>query len=246
MLEQTSKKFREDFLLKLTKEILEHTQTYRNLTLKNEVQKVIRRVEEGKTIVEPNVIELEEERREEIKKEEMKQLVAERIKEEFKKNYEIGKKDLSTELKTISRSVSRPVIKNVFAKKIQPFLRIPEPRLPETARHIRPQATREEIDLGKINALIRDPLVKVIECNGQDENIIVIGIMGRKKTPITLNKEEMEQILQTFSQAAKIPVHEGLFKAAVGTAVISAVVSDIAGIKFVIRKISQEFSYQIE
>ena len=241
MLEQTSKKFREDFLLKLTREILENTQTYRSFGLKNEVKKVLRRVEEGKTTLESNVMELEEKRREKIKKEEMQHFITERIKEELKKNYEIGKKDLSAELKTISRPVSRPVIKNVFARKIPPFLRIPEPRLPETARHIRPEATGEEIDLGKINILIRDSLVKVIECNGQDENILVIGIMGRKKTPIILNKEEIEQILQAFSQAAKIPVHEGLFKAAVGSAVISAVISDIVGIQFVIRKIPQGF-----
>ena len=241
MLEQTSKKFREDFLLKLTREILENTQTYRSFGLKNEVKKVLRRVEEGKTTLESNVMELEEKRREKIKKEEMQHFITERIKEELKKNYEIGKKDLSAELKTISRPVSRPVIKNVFARKIPPFLRIPEPRLPETARHIRPEATGEEIDLGKINILIRDSLVKVIECNGQDENILVIGIMGRKKTPIILNKEEIEQILRAFSQVAKIPVTEGLFKAAVGSAVISAVISDIVGIQFVIRKIPQGF-----
>ena len=41
-----------------------------------------------------------------------------------------------------------------------------------------------------------------------------------------------------FSVASKIPVNEGLFKAAIGNLIISAVVSDIVGIKFVIRKIA--------
>lgn len=245
MLEQTSEKFREGFLLKLTREILENTQTYRNLRLKNEVKEVIKESRERKIIATP-IIKGQEEKIEEIKKEEMKQLVTERIKEEAKKNYEIGKKDLSAELKTISNSVFRPRVKNIFTRKIPPVLRIPEPELPETIKYLRPQATNEQIDLGKLNILIRDPLVKIIECNGPEENTIVIGIMGRKKTAIKLNKEEIEQIVQTFSEAAKIPVHEGLFKAAVGSSVISAVVSDIAGIKFVIRKISQEIQYQTE
>jgi len=62
--------------------------------------------------------------------------------------------------------------------------------------------------------------------------------MGRKPTAIRLGSEEVEQIVGNFAAISKIPVHEGLFKAAVGRLVISAVVSEIAGIKFVIRKIS--------
>ena len=68
-----------------------------------------------------------------------------------------------------------------------------------------------------------------------------MGIMGRKKTPIKLSKEEIDQIVRAFSESAKIPSTEGLFKAAFGNLVISAVVSDIVGTRFIIRKIAQEF-----
>ena len=44
-----------------------------------------------------------------------------------------------------------------------------------------------------------------------------------------------------FAAASRIPINEGLFKAAVGNLVISAVVSEIAGIKFIIRKIATGF-----
>ena len=44
-----------------------------------------------------------------------------------------------------------------------------------------------------------------------------------------------------LEEIKKIPINEGLFKAAIGNIVISAVVSDVVGIKFVIRKISKEF-----
>lgn len=241
MLEQTSKEFRESFLLKLTKEILKNTQSYKSFWLKNEVKEVLKGVSERKIVEMPSTAELQEEQAEELKREWVKGIVAEKLKAETRKISEIKKRDLSTELRIISNPVFRSEMRKPFIRKIPPALRIPEPELPETVRYLRPQATGEQIDLGKLNILLKDSLVKVIECNGPDENVIVIGIMGRKKTPILLNKEEIEQVLQVFSETAKIPLSEGLFKAAVGTTVISAVVSDIAGIKFVIRKISQGF-----
>jgi hypothetical protein len=241
MLEQTSKEFRESFLLKFTKEILENTEAYRNLRIKGGVKEVIKESRERR-IIATSDIRAHEEKINEIKKEQVKGIITERIRAETRKVYEIGKKDLSTELKNISEPIFRPIAKNPFVRKIPPILRIPEPELPETVRYLRPQPSAEQIDLGKLNILIRDPLVKVVECNGTEENIIVMGIMGRKKTPIILSKEEIEQVLLAFSEAAKIPVNEGLFKAAVGSSVISAVISDIVGIKFVIRKISQRFS----
>jgi hypothetical protein len=129
---------------------------------------------------------------------------------------------------------------SVFQRRFQPLM-IPEQPLPETVSYVRPIATSEEIDLGRVNILIHDPLVKIIECDGPNDNVYVMGIMGRKKTPIKLSKEEIEQVVKSFSESAKIPSTEGLFKAAVGNLVISAVISDIAGIQFIIRKIAPEF-----
>ena len=94
------------------------------------------------------------------------------------------------------------------------------------------------IDLGKLHPLIRDPLVKVIECNGPDEKIIVIGAMGRKNTKIILTKEEINNTINKFSEAAKIPVHEGVFKVVFGTLIFSAMISEVVSSKFLIRKMA--------
>lgn len=230
MLEQTSEKFRANFLLRLTKEIIENTETYRSLVVKKEVREFIREEDKRKE----KEIESQQEKREEIKK-----LVEEKAKKESEKISEMETQGLLPELKMLSGTMQRR-LKTGF-RKIPPLLRIPEPALPETVHNLRPQATTEEIDLVKLNILVRDPLVKVIECNGPDENILVMGVMGRKNTPIKLSKEEIEEIVEKFSSVAKIPVHEGLFKAAIGNLVISAVISEIVGIKFVIRKISFGF-----
>ena len=153
----------------------------------------------------------------------------------------MGKVGLLPELRMISRPVRKFTRRRAGIEKIPPILKIPEPELPETVRYLKPVPTSEEMDLANLNILVKDPLVKIIECNGPDENILVMGMMGRRSTPIKLSKEEIDEILEKFSGVSRIPLHEGLFKAAVGNLIISAVISEIVGIKFVIRKISREF-----
>jgi len=116
-------------------------------------------------------------------------------------------------------------------------LRIPEPRLPERFQYLRPTPTKQEIDLGKLNPLIQDSAVKTIECEGPDERIFVTGRMGRKPTGIVLSGEEIDEIIEKFSEKARIPVQKGVFKVVVGSLVLSSVVSDVVGSRFVIKKI---------
>ncbi len=232
MLEQTSEKFRANFLLRLTKEIIENTKSYM----------VPEKKGVGLTLIKEPIEKKAEEASKETKKEEIRALISGNIKKETEKISEMRKKDLLSELKMMS-DLRRPIqisTKNMFSRGFNPPLIIPEPNLPETVQYVKPVPTTEEIDLGRLNILVRDPLVKVIECNIPGENILVMGIMGRKMTPIKMDKDEIRGVVEKFSEATKIPLNEGLFKAAVGNLVISAVVSDIVGIKFVIRKIAQE------
>ncbi len=226
MLEQTSDNFRAKFLLKFAKELIENTKTYSIFRIEKE--SIIEKKEEAVA--------------EKIKKEEIKEFVKEKIFEESEKISGMEKESLLSELKKVLKAPepARKPIKKRLVWKTPSALRIPEIPLPKTVQYLKPIPTSEQIDLGKLNILMQDPLVKAIECNAPGQNVLVMGIMGRKKTPIILGKEEIEDVLQRFSQAAKIPVHEGLFKAAVGNLVISSVISEIVGIQFIIRKISQE------
>ncbi len=236
MPEQISKDFRASFLLRLTKELIENTEAYSSLKIKEGVRGFIIKEKSkpapGSPAAEPR-----------IKKEEIKELVREKIKKEFEKISGMGKDGLLPELKMASRPMEKILDrkKEVHIKKIPPVLRIPEPALPKTVSYLKPIPTPEEINLAKLNVLIRDPLVKIIECNGPGENVLVIGMMGRKSSSIKLSREEIEEIVGKFAAASRIPVNEGLFKAAVGNLVISAVISETVGIKFIIRKISPRF-----
>ena len=108
--------------------------------------------------------------------------------------------------------------------------------LPETVGNLRPIPTSQQIYLEKLDVLIRDPLVKTIECNGSGEKIVVTGLMGRKNTEIVLNSNDIDGIITKFSGASRIPISEGLFKVVFGKLVLSAIVSTLVGSKFIIRK----------
>ena len=119
------------------------------------------------------------------------------------------------------------------------LLFIPEPTLPKHLEYLKPIAStgdKFEIDLGKLNPLLRDPAVKVIEAS-PDERVRVMGTMGTRMTDIFLTKDEVDIIIQKFSDASKIPTMEGIYRVAVGNLVLSAIISDVTGSRFVIKKI---------
>jgi hypothetical protein len=217
MLNQTSKEFRALFLLKFIQEVLKNTKTYQEVKKQAYVRNIIeekeeKRKEEPKNIIFPT------------QKKDIRNIIKERERREKSVVSQLKRKELRPLPRPIPRLMRRPV------------LRIPEPRLPLTVQYLRPTPTTREMDLEKLNPLINDPLVKIIECNGPGENIMVTGSMGRKMTNIVLTKEDIDLTIQRFSEATKIPVHEGIFKVVRGRLIFSAIISNIIGSKFLIKK----------
>jgi len=119
-------------------------------------------------------------------------------------------------------------------------LSIPETRFPAHIQYIKPIPMEKEIELGKVNPLIKDYKVKTIECYGPGENIIVQGDMGTKKTGIILNEEEINNVIDRFSRETRIPIEEGIFKVVAGKLIFLAIISEIVGSKFIIKKMFRE------
>jgi len=120
----------------------------------------------------------------------------------------------------------------------KPSLFIPEPKLPEHLEYLKPMPTPGvEIDLWKLNPLIKDPAVRIIEVN-PDEKVLVTGAMGTRPANIILNKEDIDRVLNEFSKVSKIPVEEGVYRIVVGNLILSAVISEVIGSKFMIRKMT--------
>lgn len=157
-------------------------------------------------------------------------------KEKFR---EIIKSKIPQEIKTeLPRPITSAPTPTTITTRPQPSLKVPETRLPSQFAYLRPYATTEiELDLGKLNPLLADPGVSVIESNGPDQQIIVRGRMGTKPTGMILTKEEIDKIIQTFSEKSKIPVGEGATKIVLGKFMLSAIISQESGSRFILKKI---------
>ncbi|MFH1325534.1 MAG: hypothetical protein ABIH49_02060 [archaeon] len=162
--------------------------------------------------------------------------------EESRKLTEVLKKPLEKEIKEdISSGQTNEIFRQFLkqhAEKNRKVLRIPEPKIPRQFQYLKPSSANAEIDLGKLNSLIKDPLVKLIECNGPNKNVLVIGNFGIKNTGIFLDKNEINDIIKKFSVETKIPVHEGVFNVIFGKLIFSAIVSEVIGSKFIIKKMT--------
>ncbi|MCK4997684.1 hypothetical protein KAS08_05245 [Candidatus Pacearchaeota archaeon] len=88
---------------------------------------------------------------------------------------------------------------------------------------------------GKISPLLSDSSITVIECPGVGKPVMIVRRGQRQPTKIILDKKEIDQILQKVSDAAHIPLMDGVFRAAVDIFSINAVISDIIGSRFVIK-----------
>jgi len=98
-----------------------------------------------------------------------------------------------------------------------------------------------EFDLGRINPIVYNPFALAVECPGPGKFIIVKTAVKTSVTKMMLSKEEIDEVIAKFSEEAKIPLIGGVFKAAVGNLIITALQSELIGSRFIITKIS---SYQ--
>jgi len=158
-----------------------------------------------------------------------KKFISKAIKEKQAQEFKIKKQEPVLNKIPMRKPRSRPPVKRI--------LRLPKTRLPKTMQYLKPTPSNVNIDLGKLNPLVKDPQVRDIECNGQDTPLIVKGpSIGTKTSKVILNKDEIDFVIKKFSEEAKIPIQEGFSKIVVGKLILSAIVSKVAGSKFLIKK----------
>lgn len=155
-------------------------------------------------------------------------------------------------IKEVVKQASTPTSKKQFKPLPKPFqvqslpkrLVIPMQRFPPRLQYIQPTPGPIQVDLGKLNKMLQDPIVQTIECHGPNKEIVVRAPSARK-TNIKLTKEEINKIVENFAEKAKIPSAQGIFRVAVGKLIFSAIISDIVGTKFIIKKIPAPRTPQI-
>jgi len=94
----------------------------------------------------------------------------------------------------------------------------------------------EELNLGKISKLLKDPSVLSIESPGPGKNILVNRAGTIQTTSITLTKNEIDNIMTEISDKTRIPLISGLFKVVLDELLLTAIISDFVGTRFLIQK----------
>ncbi|MBM3231939.1 hypothetical protein FJZ21_00995 [Candidatus Pacearchaeota archaeon] len=141
----------------------------------------------------------------------------------------ILKKELKTENKIEVPKFVPPQIKKVQQPQINLNKQVQRPKINYS---IQSQLSATE----KLNILLKDPYVNEIECNGSDTNLSVKKAGMNQNTQINLSIEEIYDVIAEFSQKTKIPVINGRIKAALNDLVITAVLSETLGPRFIIQK----------
>lgn len=90
--------------------------------------------------------------------------------------------------------------------------------------------------MDKINPLLLDPSVQIIECPSPERPLLVNRGGLVQATNIVLSAEEIDSLLKEISQDTKIPLIPGVFKAAINNFIITAVISEFVGTRFIIQK----------
>jgi hypothetical protein len=98
--------------------------------------------------------------------------------------------------------------------------------------------TGTESGLKKIEFLMKDPAVQIIECPGPGKNVNIKRHNKMMATKVILSQQQIIEIINEYSTQARIPLVGGILKAAVGNSVISAVVSEFVGGRFMINKLT--------
>ena len=160
-----------------------------------------------------------------------------------KENIEQGKKIL------LSHPVHRPMLKEINTLSLPIPLHTPLSSLPvqnqkeianlPTLQMPLPPPSLEKINilsLAKLELILRDPSIKSIECPGSDRLILVHKGSSIQTTGVSLTSLEIDSIMKEISERTKIPIIPGVFKAAFNNLIITAVVSEFVGTRFIIQK----------
>ena len=134
----------------------------------------------------------------------------------------ISKRPIQIQKQTLQKPALQKLIPAQVVEKIEP----------------EPQARPEGFALGKLEPLLKDTSIQSIECPGPGKNLLIKRYNKINVTKTILNQAEISSIINDFSEKARIPIVGGILKAAVGDLVISAVISEFVGSRFIINKIT--------
>lgn len=153
-------------------------------------------------------------------------------------------KSFETPIKQIQEIRTKPILEKTKEKIERPLLKQPPVFMNRGRNFNQPKIPAPQIQqpiqkiktYGKLDFLIKDGSISFIQCYGPDKPISVIQRGQKNNTPIILTQEEIDQVLDQFSEEIHIPLIEGPFQITVNNLNISGVYSSLIGSSFIIKK----------
>jgi hypothetical protein len=156
---------------------------------------------------------------------------------EVLQNYE----EMQASLLRVENEV-KPLPRPVLMKKEQP-VQIVNPKIPQPkpVAAYKPQRSMLNYPIPisttqKLNNLLRDVYINEIECVGADNPLMVKKSGMLQKTDVSLTVDEIYELIAEFSQKTRIPIINGKIKAALNDLIITAVLSETLGPRFIIQR----------
>lgn len=108
--------------------------------------------------------------------------------------------------------------------------------VPRAESHLPQTIVGSPQEYGRITPLLNDPSVFSIECPGAKKPVMILRGGQRQITRIELSDKEIKEILDKISDEVHIPLLEGVFRATLEKFSINAVISEMIGSRFIIKK----------
>ncbi len=90
--------------------------------------------------------------------------------------------------------------------------------------------------ISMLRPLLNDPHVQAIECRGPGKQLLIHTGGRIKPTTTTLNNQQINQLVDEFSKNTRIPIVGGMLKAAFENVMVTAIVSQYSGSRFILQK----------
>jgi len=219
---------------------------YRSVFLKEFTKELILNIDK---------IDLRKEKTENIENfNEVSERIRKKILEQIEKEYEYSQMRNQT-IEGFNPPMPKEIIKPLptinlakrgnFAASIKPqIIEFPKKSAPQNQPIPQPQpsirfSSVDEI-IEAIKRLFNDSRVVLVECPGTDQFLLVRTTSRVMLTRIKLTEAEIQGVVDKFSKNTKIPIINGLLNATEDNLNMSAIISDIAGSRFLIKKVYTE------
>jgi hypothetical protein len=151
--------------------------------------------------------------------------------------------------------LQRPLIKQIRRPIVQPYpklrpvprlnpintqqnTKIPVKKMGNQSDELMPSITQQKTEIGysKIDSILADPKVQTVECPGPNKQILIYKGGMIQTANFSLSSEEIKTVMKDISEKTRIPVMSGVFKAAFGELIVTAVISEFVGTRFILQK----------